>query len=288
MRSWKRIMSQPGDVFQAREDSKVDARLRLGDLRFRALLSDEDWAALPQPIRHRFSERLAGGNTIIYVGEVTETRMSKAGWLLAQLVRLIGGPLPRSRDAGVPSVVTVTEDPATGGQIWTRLYARRKGFPQVIHSSKRFAGPTGLEEYVGYGVGMALTVQVGKRALVFRSAGYFLRIGALRLVLPGWASPGALTVTHSEIGDGRFSFRLEIEHPRFGTLIRQSAVFAAEVGGRRSDYGGRRTDDGVRLRESPSAHPRESGDPDLSARPGSPLARIGANIGGYPFPGSMK
>ena len=57
--------------------------------------SDDDWAALPLAIRRRFSKRLAGGDTTVYVGEVIETRMSRAGWLLAQAARLIGGPLPR-------------------------------------------------------------------------------------------------------------------------------------------------------------------------------------------------
>ena len=135
----------------------------LGDLRFRALLGEADWAALPLPIRRRFSKRLAGGDTAVYTGEVIETQMSRAGWWLAQAARLIGGPLPLSRDAHAPSVVTVTEDVATRGQHWTRLYARRHGFPQVVHSSKRFAGPTGLEEYVGCGVGMALTIHVEER-----------------------------------------------------------------------------------------------------------------------------
>src|SRR3954466_14470991 len=127
----------------------------LGDLRFRALMSEADWAALPLPIRLRFSKRLAGGNTAVYVGEVLGTQMSRAGWLLAQAARLIGGPLPISRDAHTPSVVTVTEDVAAAGEHWARLYARRSGFPHIVHSSKRFADPTGLEEYVGCGVGMA-------------------------------------------------------------------------------------------------------------------------------------
>ena len=133
---------------------------QLGDLRFRALIPDADWANLPLPIRRRFTKRLAGGKTVVFVGEVIETQMSRAGWWLAQAARLIGGPLPLSREAHAPSVVTVSEDIACAGQHWTRLYARRNGFPQVVHSSKRFAGPTGLEEYVGCGVGMALTIHV--------------------------------------------------------------------------------------------------------------------------------
>jgi hypothetical protein len=199
--------------------------LALGDLRFRALVPEADWGRLPLPIRRRFSKRLADGETAVYVGEVLETRLSRAGFLLAQLLRLIGAPLPTAREAGVPSVVTVTEETATGGQIWTRLYARRRSFPQVIHSSKRFAGHTGLEEYVGHGIGMALTVAVQDGALVFRSDGYFVGALGRRFFLPAWATPGALSVTHAEIGDGRFLFTLEIVHPRIGLIIRQSAAF---------------------------------------------------------------
>jgi hypothetical protein len=160
----------------------------LGDLRFRALLSDENWDQLPWRIRRRFSKRLAAGDTAIYVGEIVEAYLSKAGWLLAQALRLIGGPLPTSRDVDVAAVVSVTEDMRTGGQIWTRLYARRRGFPQVIHSAKRFAGRTGLEEYVGFGVGMELTLEVEDAAIVFRSAGYFLQILRRRFSLPAWAA----------------------------------------------------------------------------------------------------
>jgi hypothetical protein len=197
----------------------------LADVRFRALLGEAAWARLPPAIRRRFYKRLADGRTVVYAGRVTDMAMSRAGRLLAQLARLIGAPLPLSCDTDVPSVVTVTEDLASGGQIWTRLYARRRGFPQVIHSSKRFGGPTGLEEHVGCGVGMTLTVSATESALVFRSERYFLRIGRLRFTLPRLLSPGELTVTHGEIDASRFAFTLELVHPRLGPLLRQRAVF---------------------------------------------------------------
>jgi hypothetical protein len=202
----------------------------LGDLRFRALLGDAAWTRLAPAIRRRFAKRVAGGDTTVYVGRVTATRFSRTGYALAQLARLIGGPLPLSRDVDVPSVVTVTEDMARGGQVWTRLYARRSGVPQVIHSSKRFAGPTGLEEHVGCGIGMTLKVSSSDRALVFESTSYFVDIGGWRLTVPRWLSPGALTVTHAEIDQDRFAFTLDIVHPRFGALVHQRAEFAETSG----------------------------------------------------------
>jgi hypothetical protein len=201
-----------------------DTRL-LDDHRFRALLSDENWGRLPVAIWRRFSKRLGEGKTVVYVGEIDNVSFSPVGWWVAQLARVIGGPLPTGCETGVPIIVTVTEDSASGGQIWTRTCARRDGFPQVIHSAKRFAGPTGLEEYVGFGVSIALKISVENEALYFRSAGYALQLGRFRLPLPQWLTPGDLTVTHADLGGGTFRFTLEIVHPRFGMLVHQSAVF---------------------------------------------------------------
>jgi len=197
----------------------------LGDLRFRALLRDDEWFALPAATRARFSKRVASGDTAVYTGRVTEIAMSRAGRLLVQLARTIGGPFPTSLDTGTASVVTVTENAATGGQTWTRLYARRNGVPQIIHSTKLFAGPTGLEEHVGCGVSMQLRVTVEDGNLIFYSHDYFLSLWKLRFAIPRWLTPGALTVIHSDTGDGWFTFTLDVEHPFLGTLIHQCVVF---------------------------------------------------------------
>jgi len=70
-----------------------------------------------------------------------------------------------------------------------------------------------------------VVLNVENSALVFRAAHYFLQLGPWRLRLPAWASPGALAVTHAELGDGRFLFKLDIVHPRLGRLICQTAAF---------------------------------------------------------------
>lgn len=200
-----------------------------GDTRFRALMRAEEWESLPAAIRRRFSKCLANDATALYAGEVLETRMSHLGWLWAQALRLIGGPLPFSRNRHVPAVVVVTEDHASRGQIWTRLYGRPGRFAQVVQSAKRFAGPTGLEEYIGYGIGMTLTVGAREGALIFRSQDYFVELLGRRWRLPAWLAPGDTVVTHAELPDGRFSFTLQVIHPRLGHVIRQIAMFREVV-----------------------------------------------------------
>jgi hypothetical protein len=195
------------------------------DGRFRDLLSPGDWLRLPWPVRRRFSHALSDGETAIYGGEVAHTRLSRFGHLLTQLLRLVGAPLPLRSSARMPATVVVTEDSAFGGQLWTRIYGNAGRFPQVIHSAKRFSGPTGLEECVGRGVGMALTVHVVDRALVFRSAWYFVRLFGTTVRVPAFLSPGRVEVVHREEHDGRFSFTLTLTHPLFGVAVNQVAFF---------------------------------------------------------------
>lgn len=211
------------------QDLPPPAPAELHDLRFRALLGEAGWSRLPQAVRDRFSKRLRPGMAVTYVGEITESRRNGAGQVLAQLCRLIGAPLPLHDDLGVAAVVTVTEDGPAGGQFWTRMYNQAHGFPQVIHSSKRFAGPTGLEEYLGWGFGIALAVSADDTALHFHSHGYFLALGparlGLRLRLPAWLAPGALTISHVDQGDGGFAFVLDLRHPLLGRMLRQVGMF---------------------------------------------------------------
>ncbi|HYI64011.1 MAG TPA: DUF4166 domain-containing protein [Allosphingosinicella sp.] len=198
----------------------------IGDLRFRTLIGEQAWARLPEAVRTGFGKRIAAASIALYAGEIVECRMSRMGWLLAQAARLIGGPLPTRRDLFVSAIVAVTEEPASGGQLWTRIYGRARGFPQVISSCKSFSGPTGLEERIGGGFGIALNVEVEGEALHFVSDHYFAAWRGLRLTIPRWLSPGRLRVSHVDCGHGLFAFVLALDHHWWGEMIRQTAMFS--------------------------------------------------------------
>jgi hypothetical protein len=212
------------------DGAKVDlpgAGAGAAETRF-ALLAGDSWMRLPAPIRRRFSRHLADGERVVYLGEVAATHMTLAGRLLAQLARLVGAPLPLEAGGCVPVTVIVTGSERLGGQIWTRIYNRVRGFPQVIQSVKYFGGATGLEEIVAHGVGMRLRLSVSEGALVFRSAGYFIRWLGVQLSLPAWLTPGVIEVVHREELAGQFSFSLNVTHIWAGPVIDQIAFFREE------------------------------------------------------------
>lgn len=200
------------------------------DARFQNLVAAADWNALPAAVRARFSVKPKVGASAIFRGRTTSLKMNAAGRVFAALARVIGAPLPiDDRSDQCDAVVAVTDAAQGQGQVWTRLYARRDGFPQAIHSMKKFAGPTGLEEHVVdtrlFGAGMTLTLSVAGAALFFTSARYFARFLNWRFCLPGPLAPGAMVVGHHDLGEGRFLFTLTLRHPLFGLMIEQETVF---------------------------------------------------------------
>ncbi len=199
---------------------------KLLDMRFRALVGEEAWCNLPARTQARFTKRLSGGDSCVFRGEVNETRFSVAGFCLAQICRVIGAPLPLEKSDGQnAAVVTVTEEPTVQGQIWSRHYNRRNGFPQVIHSTKSFAGPTGLQECTEGGVGMSLILKAEDGVLKFLSHRYFFSVFGKQVILPRWVCPGRMLLQHEDKGEGEFVFTLSLVHPLLGELIYQRATF---------------------------------------------------------------
>jgi len=195
------------------------------DLRFRALVDAEAWDLLPDQVKRRFTKLLTGPAVALYRGFVVDMRVSSLGAVVAQLCRLFGAPLPLCRQAGVAALVSVSEDAASGGQCWTRVYARPRRFPQVIHSAKRFAGPTGLEEYLGRGLGMALRIETLVDGIAFVSDHYFIQLARLRVRRPRWLTPGTTRVIHRQVAGSSFLFELELDHPWAGRLFHQQVLF---------------------------------------------------------------
>ena len=185
-----------------------------------ASLVGPSWSELPVRTRVRFGvER----DMVCYHGRVVVSDCTLLGRLFRQLGRLVGGPLPFDDTVGPAAVVVMAT--GSGSSSWTRVYRRHGGRAQAIRSVKRFAGPTGLEEYLGAGLCMALRLRVEDASLVFESAGYSWALGNLRIPLPSWMTPGRLLVRNTELAAPCFRFSLTLTHPRFGVVLRQEVVF---------------------------------------------------------------
>ncbi|MEL6540758.1 MAG: DUF4166 domain-containing protein [Pseudomonadota bacterium] len=195
------------------------------DTRFRRLIGAQGWQSLPASVQRRFSKRVVDQRVVLYPGVIRKARFSKLGWVFAQACRVVGAPLPLGRECGLPAAVSVMEDREGKGQFWTRTYARKSGFPQVIHSSKRFGGETGLEERIGLGIGMALKVSAIQDGIAFRSDHYFISVFGKRVRLPDWLSPGETIVKHRHVSDDSFVFSLQLSHKWLGELVYQEGLF---------------------------------------------------------------
>ena len=198
---------------------------RLPDPSFRRLLGEPQWRSLVPAVRARFAWKPAAGAGLRYVGAMEVVRSSRAGWLLAQLFRLIGTPLAPHRGTQVPVTVTLRLAEDGKGVVWHRLYRFPGRTPVACVSVKEASERHGLVERVGAGIGMWLRLSAREGALHFESTGYFWRLGRFHLRLPDWLTPGVLHVAHIDEGGGRFRFRIAVEHPRFGEVFFQDGVF---------------------------------------------------------------
>lgn len=179
-----------------------------------------DWHRLHPSVRARFAHEPE--QPVLYEGVMETVHCSRAGWLFAQLTRLIGNPLTARRGHDIPMQVRLTR--RDGGGVWWR---RTYGFdrPVTVTSAKRENARGRLCEYVGMGFGMRLTVYAKDGALHFVSERYFWEVAGRQIPLPHWLSPGETHVSHTDLGGGFFRFTISMDHRQLGRTFYQTGIF---------------------------------------------------------------
>jgi len=77
---------------------------------------------------------------------------------------------------------------------------------------------------------MTLILRVVGADLLFQQHKYFVEAFGRRLYIPDWLTPGMLTITHKDLGEGWFEFGLTLKHKIFGRLLDQTAKFRDVAG----------------------------------------------------------
>ncbi len=190
-------------------------------------LMGADWHSLKPAVRARFGHEPETGHPVVYRGVMEKVHCSLAGWLFAQVTRLIGNPLAAHRGTDVPMEVRLTPC-EKGGVCWQRTYGFKTPF--IVTSAKRQDAQGRLCEYVGLGFGMRLEVYARDGALHFESRRYFWEVMGVQVPLPDALTPGRTHVIHEDIsgdatGGGRFRFTISMDHMWFGRTFFQTGVF---------------------------------------------------------------
>jgi hypothetical protein len=194
----------------------------------RGMLGEPAWERLPAAVRERFGEPPL---TVDYGGSFDVVEASLAGRALAFLCRLLGTPVAPRTGVNVPAIVRV--GPAGGGVRWTREYRWPDARTSRVRSTKVIAADGTLVEKLPAHLCMQLAAQEQDGALHFISRRYYFELplpgkaANLRLVLPGWLSPGTVHVVHRDEACGWFRFTMTVTHPVLGRLFHQTGRFRA-------------------------------------------------------------
>jgi len=186
------------------------------------LLGKVAWQRLPAAVRARFPHPAVA---VDYVGEFEIVRASLLGRLIAWFCLLLGTPVVPRTGEHVPAVVRV--GPTERGVAWNREYRWPRNPANLVRSTKVVGADGTLVEELPARLCMPLDVYESAGVLHVVSRGYYFRLGASRLWVPHWLSPGTTHVEHEDEGAGWFRFTMTVRHPLFGELFYQTGRFCS-------------------------------------------------------------
>ncbi|MES9833196.1 MAG: DUF4166 domain-containing protein [Candidatus Thiodiazotropha sp. DIVDIV] len=185
-----------------------------------------NWEALSEIVKQHYDITPGEDTTLILRGEMSEVYHSTIAKLYLLPGRIFGALVPY-RGKKIPTVVkNWTSAKNSKAMFWYRtLHFPNR--PQVIFQSRmeHLAGNE-IIEYVKYGMGIRMALFEDNHSLVYKSLGYVLRIGRLKLPIPNWMILGNATIVERATSDTLLHLDFEIVHPLFGKTFSYAGEFA--------------------------------------------------------------
>ena len=185
----------------------------------------EKWELLSKRMQARFEEESLSDAPKKYKGEMLDIQCSFLGSVLANFMRPIGSPLLPYNEKNVPIDVKVYKNETEGIIFKERIYHFKNRRPFKVLSWMVVNTEGQIQEFIGFGLGMRMALDVRQETLFFKGAGYFLKLGRFNIPIPLFLSPGEVLVEHSDHGDAAFRVRIEMKHPWFGQMYLQDGIF---------------------------------------------------------------
>ena len=184
------------------------------------------WQQLHPDIQARFDKNPLPNQPLYYQGQLSELSCSHFGRLLGFLTMpLIKGALIPFNDAHFPVDIEVYSKPNCRDIFKQRIYRLHNRKPIQFTSFMREGKNGEVLEYVGFGLGMKLVLEVHQGNLYFTSDGYFWDILGILVPIPALLTPGKTFLCHRNDNASQFNIRIDIKHPIFGKTFSQVGIF---------------------------------------------------------------
>lgn len=189
---------------------------------FKNILSDQ-WTSLSPVLQKHYG--LNDGEKIKMQGELS-VRHGRFIKLLMPLIRLTGALVPVEGDK---FIVTVENKRIGNTFYWHRSFQKENKIYEFNSKMQQFGND--IIEFVGFGIGIRMGLQVSDGGLVYEDKGYVFKIGKKLIPIPLNALVGKSVieeyVSNSQCQDDAndFNMRFVVNHPWFGFAFSYSGYF---------------------------------------------------------------
>jgi hypothetical protein len=186
----------------------------------------EAWYELGNIVRQHYDISPGTASSMLIEGVMSEVYHSPIAKLFLLPGRLFGALVPY-RGRNIPTQVrNWTQTDNAKAMFWYRTLRFPCRLPVVFRSRMEHVGDNEIIEYVRFGMGIRMLLCVRDSALVYESAGYIWRIGAISIPIPGWAILGDAVIIEKPLSENAFHIDFVIRHPVFGRTFSYSGNFA--------------------------------------------------------------